>query len=450
MTTKTNPQVAVIGGGLAGSEAAWQLASREIRVTLFEMRPTVTTPAHKTGSPAELVCSNSFKSTDTSNAHGLLKAEMEAAGSLIISAAKTTAVPAGSALAVDRDLFSKYIETQLQQHPLIDIQHREITDLDALSREYTHVIIASGPLMSDALSTSLQTVLQDEGLYFYDAIAPVVYSDSINMDVAFRASRYDKGDADYINCPMSGSEYYDFVQNLISAKKVPFRDFEKASHFEGCLPVEVMAERGADTLSFGPMKPVGLTDPRTGERPFAVLQLRQENREGSLYNLVGCQTRMTWPEQKRVFQKIPGLETCEFARFGSMHRNTYLNAPRHLNEKLRIKNRPNLFVAGQLTGVEGYSESTAMGIWTAMQICCDLKGRPHPLPNRTSMTGGLVNYLMTASEKNFQPMNANFGLLQSVPSGKSTGKKERRAIQARLAMEYFRNQLEEIGWHKTP
>ncbi len=440
-----NKNVAIIGAGLAGCEAAWQLSSQNIPVTLYEMRPQTMTPAHQTGGLAELVCSNSFKSMDTSNAHGLLKAELECANSLIIKAAKKYSVPAGSALAVDRELFSKEIKKNLSGKKSCQVQQTEITNIDPLLNEHSIVIIAAGPLMSPALSASLGSMLQDEGLYFYDAIAPVVYAESINMEIAFRASRYDKGDADYINCPLNQTEYIQFVENLVSAKKVPFKEFEQAKHFEGCLPVEVLASRGLDSLAFGAMKPVGLNDPKTGKRFYAVLQLRQENKDATLYNLVGCQTRMTWPEQKRVFRMIPGLENCEFARLGSMHRNTYVNAPLHLNSNLSLKCNHKVFLAGQITGVEGYTESSAMGLWAALNVIQEFNGRPCLEVKTETMIGGLVNYLQTASSQRFQPMNANFGLIKPLQNLKNKKKKDKRILQAELALSTWKKQLGQLN-----
>lgn len=439
-----NINVAVIGAGLAGCEAAWQLASRNVPVTLIEMRPKTTTPAHQTGNLAELVCSNSFKSLDTSNAHGLLKAEMECANSLIIESAKKHSVPAGSALAVDRELFSTEIKSRLSALTACELKYQEVTDITALAKDYSYVIVAGGPLMSDALTVSLKSILNDEGLYFYDAIAPVVYADSINMDIAFKASRYDKGEADYINCPMNREQYEELINSLVSARKVPFKDFEQARHFEGCLPVEVLAERGMEALAFGAMKPVGLNNPKTDEQHHAVLQLRQENKNASLYNLVGCQTRMTWPEQKRIFRMVPGLENCEFARLGSMHRNTYVNAPNHLNPNLSLKVDNKIFLAGQITGVEGYTESSSMGLWAALNIFQALKGKQDLNVHTETMIGGLVNYLQTASPARFQPMNANFGLLKPLLGKKIKNKKEKRKFQAELALSTWKNQLRHL------
>ncbi len=441
-----SPQIAIIGAGLAGCETAWQLASRGCTVVLFEMRPSNMTPAHRTDLPAELVCSNSFKSLEPSNAHGLLKAELESAGSIILQTAKNNAVPAGAALAVDREFFSQEIKKQLLELECLEYRQNEIHDILPLLEQFSIVVIAAGPLMSESLSHSLKRVVNDKGLFFYDAIAPVVFAESINTEIAFKASRYDKGEADYINCPLSEPEYYTFIGDLLHARKVPFKKFEQARHFEGCLPVEVMAERGPETLSFGPMKPVGLIDPRTGKRPWAVLQLRQEDKHATLYNLVGCQTRMVQSEQCRVFRKIPGLESCEFARYGSMHRNTYLNAPLTLKQNLELNQLNRVYIAGQLTGVEGYTESTAMGMWAAMNIYAHLKGDTKAEANPQTMIGALVNYLQTASSENFQPMNANFGLLSPMAGKKIRNKKERRVKQSELALEIWQNQLQKMSW----
>ncbi|MFH2132648.1 MAG: methylenetetrahydrofolate--tRNA-(uracil(54)-C(5))-methyltransferase (FADH(2)-oxidizing) TrmFO [bacterium] len=440
-------QVAIVGAGLAGCEAAWQLGSRGIPVVLYEMRPAVMTPAHQSGQFAELVCSNSLKSRDIFNAHGLLKAEMKLAGSIIMASAEEHAVPAGSALAVDRQLFAEGVDQRIKQCRGIRCEQSEVIDIPALSESYSRVVIATGPLSSDGISLSLRKLLNDEGLFFYDAIAPVVYTESIDMNTAFRASRYGKGDSDYLNCPMNREEYERLITGLLQAQKVPFREFEQAKHFEGCLPVEVMAQRGLETLSFGPMKPVGLIDPRTGRQPWAVLQLRQEDRDGELYNLVGCQTRMVWHEQKKVFRQVPGLEQCEFARMGSMHRNTYINAPIHLDSRLALKTLNRIFLAGQITGVEGYVESAAMGLWVAMNILAEIREEEPPQADAQTMVGALVNYLMTASPDNFQPMNSNFGLLQDSGEKRPRNKKERRQQQAEKALSRWQSLLDKIGWH---
>jgi len=433
--------IAIVGAGLAGSEAAWQLAKRKMKVSLFEMRPLKKTPAHQTDLPAELVCSNSFKSEDVNNAHGLLKTEMTMADSLIMNCANKTRIPAGAALAVDREEFSGCIKSELTNTGQVDFITREIVDLKALKNRFKHVIIATGPLSSEGISKALIDLMGEDQLFFYDAIAPVVTRESINMDIAFFKSRYDKGSADYINCPMNQEQYELLIESLLMAEKVPFKDFEKAKHFEGCLPIEVMAARGPSTLAFGPMKPVGLEHPETHEKYYGVLQLRQENQTGTLYNLVGCQTRMKWPEQKRVFQMIPGLENCEFARYGSMHRNTFINAPKQLETSLELKAVKDVFLAGQITGVEGYSESTAMGLWAALNLIQKIAGKPLLQPDPTTMTGGLVNYLKTASPDNFQPMNANFGLLSPIPSKTKIPKKLKKQKQAERAVAAWEEQL---------
>lgn len=439
-------EIAIVGAGLAGCEAAWQLGNRGISVVLYEMRPSVMTPAHETGQFAELVCSNSLKSKEPTNAHGLLKAEMKQAGSIIISAAEKQSVPAGSALAVDRRLFAEEVERHIRGCRHIRCETSEVQDIRALCQAHSRVVIATGPLSSDAISESLRRLINDDGLFFYDAIAPVVYTDSIDMNIVFRASRYDKGEADYLNCPMNREAYERLVSGLLEAEKVPFRDFEQARHFEGCLPVEVMASRGIDTLSFGPMKPVGLIDPRTGKQPWAVLQLRQEDSSGALFNMVGCQTRMRWGDQKRVFRQIPGLEHCEFARMGSMHRNTYINAPLFLEADLTLKSHRNVYLAGQITGVEGYTESAAMGLWAAMNILAGIGKMDVPQVDPHTMMGGLVNYLVTASPDNFQPMNSNFGLLAPASGKRPRNKKERRQKSAEEALLRWKNLLDQIGW----
>lgn len=426
---------------MAGCEAAWQLAKRGFQVTLFEMRPHKMTPAHKSGDFAELVCSNSFKSMDVSNAHGLLKEELRMAGSLILESAAKCSLPAGSALAVDRAAFSKFIREALLINPHISIVNQEVSDPFKLREDFSHVIIATGPLTSDSLAHTLCAKIGESELYFYDSIAPVLFTESIDMGMAYKASRYDKGSADYINCPMSEEVYFEFIDNLINSDKLPFNTLEQEKHFEGCLPIEVMALRGANTLAFGPMKPVGLKDPNTGKQAFAVLQLRQENADGTLYNLVGCQTRMTWPEQKRIFQKIPALKSCDFARYGSMHRNTYINAPRHLADNLEFIKFPGVYLSGQITGVEGYTESTAMGLWVAMAIDNKIRGGISSRPDSQTMLGGLINHLQNSSPDNFQPMNANFGLVPPISKKGKLKKKERRVIQAERSLKIWNEQL---------
>lgn len=437
-------EIAIVGAGLAGCEAAWQLAKRNLKVAVYEMRPIQKTPAHKTDLPAELVCSNSFKSEDVSNAHGLLKTEMTMAQSLIMQCAIKSRIPAGAALAVDREAFSNCVKSELLKTGNVTFINEEITDLKALKSRYNHVIIATGPLSSEGISNALMDMMGEDQLFFYDAIAPVLTTESINMDTAFYKSRYDKGPADYINCPMNQAQYETLIEHLITSEKVPFNDFEKAKHFEGCLPIEVMAGRGISTLAFGPMKPVGLEHPETHERYHGVLQLRQENQSGTLFNMVGCQTRMKWPEQKRVFQMIPGLENCEFARYGSMHRNTYINAPKQLKPSLELKAVDGIYLAGQITGVEGYSESTAMGLWVALNLVQKLEGKSLLEADPCTMIGGLVNYLKTASPDNFQPMNSNFGLLASIKSKTKIPKKIKKQKQAERAVEVWKAQLENL------
>ncbi len=426
------PRVCIVGAGFAGSEAAWQLAQRGHAVRLYEMRPQRMTEAHQGADCAELVCSNSFKSVQIENAHGLLKAELALQGSLILAVAHETAVPAGQALAVDRAQFARRVTERLEAHPLIELRREEVRSAAVLLAEHPFVIVASGPLTAPELAESLRAYVGDGYLYFHDAIAPVVLADSIDRSVVFAASRYGKGDADYLNCPLDEAEYRAFVAAVAAAEKVAFHAFESLRPFEGCLPIEVMVERGELTLAFGPMKPVGLTDPRTGRRPFAVLQLRQENRSATLYSLVGCQTKMTWPEQRRVFRMVPGLQRAEFARLGSLHRNTFLNAPRLLDADLALRAEPRLVFAGQITGVEGYMESTAMGLYAARRVAAHLEGAERPRPSGATMTGALLRYLRETPPERFQPMNASFGLLDPAPEG--VRKHERKAFYARRAL----------------
>ncbi len=439
-SSSSSADIAIIGAGFAGSEAAWQLARRGVTVALYEMRPVRGTEAHRTDRCAELVCSNSFKSVNLENAHGLLKAELAVQGSLVIEGAKLHAVPAGQALAVDRDAFSAWITARLEAEPRIALVREEVTHLGPLLDRHRHVIVASGPLTASALADDLRARLGTGYLYFHDAIAPVIHADSLDKTIAFQASRYGKGDADYWNCPMSREQYLAFVEAVRTAEKVPFHSFEDLRPFEGCLPIEVMVERGSMTLAFGPMKPVGLQDPRTGNtaRPFAVVQLRQENLAGTLLGLVGFQTKMTWPEQRRVFRMIPGLERAEFERLGSLHRNTFLNAPSLLDADLALKGEPRLSFAGQITGVEGYMESTAMGLYVAKRVAARLADRDTPRPSPKTMTGALVRYLIETPAKTFAPMNSAFGLLDpldsSVPNADKLGKKERKAVYSRRAL----------------
>jgi methylenetetrahydrofolate--tRNA-(uracil-5-)-methyltransferase len=408
-------KVHVVGGGLAGSEAAFQLAERGHDVVLHEMRGVKGTPAHKTDGLAELVCSNTFKSTETSNAHGLLKAEMRLLGSMVLQCADEARVPGGSALTVDRELFSAAVQERITSHPRISIVRGEIAELPSPG------IIATGPLTSDALATTLRMRLGVEHLAFYDAIAPIVSADSIDQSIAFRASRYDKetmpeaeGGA-YLNCPMSREQYEAFIAALTTADQASVKEFDAIDYFEGCMPIEEMARRGHETLRFGPMKPVGLSDPRTSRRPYAVVQLRMEDRAGRMWNLVGFQTRIRFPEQGRVFRMIPGLEHAEFFRYGSIHRNSYLNSPATLTPFLTLRDDPFVFLAGQLTGVEGYTESTASGLIAGINLSRALAGLEPVLPPPTTMLGALYRYLREADPKHFQPMNANFGLVDELP-----------------------------------
>lgn len=412
------PSVTVIGAGLAGSECAWQLARRGVQVRLVEMKPEKYTPAHKSEYFAELVCSNSLRGDDLSNAVGLLKEEMRRLGSLIMESAEANRVAAGGALAVDRVGFAKYITEKLENEPNIEIVRAEADDIPS-----GEVVIATGPLTSDAMAERIKQLCPEFDLHFYDAVAPIVTLESVDMTSAYRASRYGKGTADYINCPMTAEEYTAFVRELREAKEAPVHGFDDGAVFEGCMPVEVMARRGEDTLRYGPMKPVGLVNPNTGAEDYAVVQLRQDNADGTLYNLVGFQTHLTWGEQKRVFSMIPGLEHAEFARYGVMHRNTYLNGPDMLGANYAFKSDPFLRFAGQLTGVEGYMESTASGLTAAVGLACALEGRPEPDFTGRTLLGALARHVSTPSA-NFQPMNANYGILEPL-SQRVKGKRNR-------------------------
>ncbi len=421
--------VIVIGAGLAGSEAAWQLAQRGIKVKLYEMRPAKSTPAHHTEKFAELVCSNSLRSNQLENAVGLLKEEMRSLGSLIMEYADKNAVPAGGALAVDREKFSQDITDQIKNHPNIEIIYEELVDIPL--DEY--VIIASGPLTSENLSRSIMKMTENDYFYFYDAAAPIVSYDSIDMTKAFKASRYDKGESDYINCPMTEEEYQLFYQELISAEAVPLKNFEKHIVFEGCMPVETMAARGEMTLLFGPLKPVGLTDPNTGKQPYAVVQLRQDNKEGSLYNIVGFQTHLKWGEQKRVFGLIPGLENAEFVRYGVMHRNTYINSPKLLTLTLQMKEHSNIMFAGQITGVEGYIESASSGLVAGINMSRIFNNQEPIVFPKTTAHGALCHYINDDTNKNFQPMNVNYGIFPELGM-RIRGKAERNKKKAERAL----------------
>ena len=404
--------VVIIGGGLAGSEAAWQAAHHGAKVTLYEMRPKEATPAHKTGFLAELVCSNSLGSGDILNAPGILKEEMRRLNSLIIRVADEVRVPAGSALAVDRDQFAQGVTRALEGHPNVRIIREEITEIptDCVC------VVATGPLTSDALAKAIQTLTHSKHLYFFDAISPIIDADSIDMAKVFRASRYDKGGADYLNCPMDEATYSVFYDAMLKAEKVLPKEFEKTPYFEGCIPIEVMAERGRQTMLFGPLKPVGLEDPKTSARPHAVVQLRPENKHGSCYNMVGFQTKLTYPEQRRVFRMIPGLEQAEFLRYGSLHRNTFVNSPQLLRDTLQLKVRGTAFFAGQLVGVEGYTESAAMGSLAGINAARGLAGLPLLTPPSTTAHGSLINYITTTDPRHFQPINTNFGLFPPLPA----------------------------------
>ena len=424
--------ITVIGAGLAGVEAANQITKFGIRATLYEMRPSRKTAAHKTSGLAELVCSNSLKSASMENASGILKEEMKSLGSLVIEAAEASKVPAGKALAVDREIFSDYITRKIQDNELIDLRREEVTKIP----EDSIVIIATGPLTSDALCAEISSLTESEYLYFYDAISPIIDADTIDRSKTFRGSRYgreDSGKGDYLNCPLSQDQYYELVDDLIHGEKVETREFEKAIYFQSCMPVEVMCERGKDTLRFGPLKPVGLVDPSTGNPPFAVLQLRTENSEETMYNMVGFQTKLRYPQQRAVFRKIPGLERAEFLRYGSVHRNTYIDSPNLLEKDLSLSSRPSVFFAGQITGVEGYVESAATGIVCGINASRKALGLiPAHVPRETSI-GSLLEYISTPRKTGFQPMNINFGLFPRV-EGKM-GKRKKREIIAQRAIE---------------
>ncbi|MDO8500819.1 MAG: methylenetetrahydrofolate--tRNA-(uracil(54)-C(5))-methyltransferase (FADH(2)-oxidizing) TrmFO [Gemmatimonadaceae bacterium] len=424
--------VTVIGGGLAGSEAAWQLAERGHSVVLHEMRPVRTTPAHRTDRLAELVCSNTFKSTETTNAHGLLKAEMRVLGSMILECADEARVQAGSALAVDRDVFSAGVTRRIESHPNIEIRREEVT------RIQSPCVVATGPLTSDALAEAIRERLGVGALAFYDAIAPIVSRESIDESIAFTASRYDRetmegatAEGSYLNCPMNREEYEAFIEALTTADQFHGHEFDEVPYFEGCMPVEVAAKRGPDTLRFGPLKPVGLTDPRTGRRPWAVVQLRREDRNGNMWNVVGFQTRLRIPEQQRVLRMIPGLAGAEFLRYGSIHRNSYLNSPAALTPHLSARDDDRLLFAGQITGVEGYTESSATGLLAGINLSRMLGGASVELPPPVTMLGALYRYLREADPKHFQPMNANFGLLDDLPEHIRDKKRKREMFASR-------------------
>jgi len=424
-------QVIIIGGGLAGCEAAWQLLQRGHAAHLYEMKPQRFSPAHKMEHLAELVCSNSLKSNSLDNAPGLLKEEMRRLNSLIIMAADKTAVAAGSALAVDRTQFAQEVEAQLRGQKNFTLSRVEVTKIP----QDSSTIISTGPLTSDALAQEIARMLDSSYLYFYDAIAPIVEAESINMDKVFWASRYDKGTPDYLNCPLNKEEYENFRQELLTGEKVAAKPFEEIRHFESCLPVEILASRGEKSLAFGPMKPVGLTHPQTGSTSYAVVQLRRENTAGTLFNLVGFQTKLTWPEQRRIFRLIPGLENAQFARYGSIHRNTFIHSPSLLLPSLQLKTNENIFFAGQITGVEGYTESAAMGLLAGLNAAFIIEGKRLQPPSHKTAIGALLHYITSAeSSDRFQPMNINFGLLDALPS-KKIKKKERNAHLVNQALQ---------------
>ena len=424
--------IRVVGGGLAGSEAAWQLAERGHKVVIHEMRPVRKTPAHNTDRLAELVCSNTFKSTEVSNAHGLLKAEMRVLGSMILECADESRVPAGSALAVDRDAFAAGVTARITSHPNIEVVRDEVTSLE------THSIIATGPLTSDSLAAAIRERLGVGALAFYDAIAPIVSRESIDETIAFPAARYDRetmegegAEGAYLNCPMSRDEYEAFISALTTADQFHGHEFDEVPYFEGCMPVEVAANRGRETLRFGPLKPVGLRDPRTGRQPHAVVQLRREDRHGRMWNLVGFQTRLRIPEQQRVFRMIPALANAEFLRYGSIHRNSYVNSPAALTPHLSLRDDPTVLFAGQITGVEGYTESSATGLVAGMNLARMLDGQEPALPPPVTMLGALYRYMREADPAHFQPMNANFGLVDDLPNPVRDKKRKREMIAER-------------------
>lgn len=429
----TAQHVNVIGAGLAGSEAAFQIAKRGVKVKLYEMRPVKQTPAHHTDKFAELVCSNSLRANALTNAVGVIKEEMRIIGSIIMEAADNASVPAGGALAVDRHEFSGYVTDKVKNHPLIEVIHEEVTEIPE-----GITVIATGPLTSKALAEKIQSLTGEDYLYFYDAAAPIVEKDSIDMSKVYLKSRYDKGEAAYLNCPMTKEEFERFYDALINAEVAELKEFEKEIYFEGCMPVEVMAKRGPKTLLFGPMKPVGLEDPKTGKRPYAVVQLRQDDAAGTLYNIVGFQTHMKWGAQKEVFSLIPGLENVEIVRYGVMHRNTFINSPKVLKKTYQLRENPNIFFAGQMTGVEGYIESAGSGLIAGINAARLALGKePLEFPIETAL-GSMARYITEADPKNFQPMNVNFGIFPELGE-KIKSKQERALKHANRAIEIIQN-----------
>jgi methylenetetrahydrofolate--tRNA-(uracil-5-)-methyltransferase len=438
MTIKS---VTVVGGGLAGSEAAWQIARRGVPVKLYEMRPVIETPVHRTGNLAELVCSNSLKSLDLSTAHGLLKEEMRRAGSLIVETALANRVPAGSALAVDRETFPQAITTTLEQQAGISIIREEVHEIPADEI----VILAVGPLVTDRLAMAIASLVGQGYLYFYDAIAPVVAADSIDRSIVFSASRYDKGDGDdYLNCPFTNEQYQQFIDALLAAEQADLHEMDKTSYFEGCIPIEEIARRGRETLSFGPMKPVGLIDPATGERPYAVVQLRQDNLAAEHYSMVGLQTQMRQAEQRRVFSLIPGLADASFIRLGQVHRNCYINAPTVLDADLQMRTRPGLFFAGQISGVEGYTESAATGMLAGISAARLALGQEPLTAPKDTMIGALCHYISHSPSKGYQPANATLGMLPPPPRGLRK-RRERRLARTSRALKRWDAWITDVG-----
>jgi methylenetetrahydrofolate--tRNA-(uracil-5-)-methyltransferase len=437
----TPARVTVVGAGLAGSEAAWQIARRGVGVRLFEMRPARPTPVHRTSDFAELVCSNSLKSLERSTPHGLLKEELSALGSLIVERAFAHRVPAGGALAVDREPFARSVTAAVTSHPAIEVVREEVRDIP----NEGIVVLAVGPLVSEALAAAIARFTGEDYLHFFDAIAPVIEAETIDRSFVFAASRYGKGGGeDYLNCPMTEEEYRAFVAALLAGDKAPLHELDRTPFFEGCLPIEEMARRGSDTLRFGPMKPVGLKDPRTGERPFAVVQLRQDNLAAEHYSMVGFQTQLRWPEQKRIFTTIPGLAAAEFVRLGQVHRNCYINAPRVLLPTLQARSRPTLLFAGQISGVEGYTESAATGLLAGINAARLASGSPPIVPPPETMLGALTRYVAGADPENYQPQNAAFGLLPEAP-GKARRKQDRREARAARALSALTDWIEAEG-----
>ncbi len=444
---ENNKIINVYGAGLAGCEAAWQIAKRGIKVRLFEMKPHKYTPAHHSEGFAELVCSNSLRSDRVTNGVGLLKEELYRLDSLIMEAAYATRVPAGSALAVDRDLFSAYVTEKIKNHPNIEIVEAEVSSVE----EGTVTVIATGPLTSSPMAEYIEKELGLSGLHFFDAAAPIVDASSLNMDIVYAASRYDKGDADYLNCPMTREQYDAFYNALITAKEAELKDFDREMQkelkvFEGCMPVEVMAKRGYETLCYGPLKPVGLVDKRTGEEAYAVVQLRRENAEGTMYNLVGFQTHLTFPEQKRVFSMIPGLENAEFLRYGIMHRNTYIDSPKYLEPDYSMRENPNIFFAGQMTGVEGYIESTGSGFIAGINAAMKVLGEKKVIFPKTTMLGAMAHYVSLGNVSgNFVPMNANFGIVEPLGYRVKGGKVAKYEVIAKRSLDIIPDFGERLG-----